>query len=437
MRVNEWRNWAGDQRCRPNAVERPNTVAEVSASVAAAAATGGTVKAVGAGHSFTDIALTNGKQLHLDGLSGLLQVDRNAKLVTLAGGTRLYDIPGLLAPYGLAMENLGDIDQQTLAGAISTGTHGTGLSFGGLSTQVWALTLVAGSGEVVPCSATENSAIFAVARVGLGALGIITSVTLRCVDAFMLHAVERAEPLAGVLESWQQRISENHHFEFYWFPHTARALTKTHTRYPAGDLPDGVKPRSVLGHLFEDVLISNILFSALCTVTGKLPSAIPHVNSMASQLTGIREFGEASHKVFTNPRSVRFREMEYALPVERIPAALGELNAMIARRGLHISFPVEVRCAAADGIALSTANGRQSGYIALHQHIKTAPFEYFMAAEEVFLSYGGRPHWGKWHFLHSEDFAELYPDLEKFCKVRDELDPRRVFRNAYLDRILP
>lgn len=434
--MSEWRNWAGDQRCRPSAVARPNTVAEVSALVDAATASGSSLKAVGAGHSFTDIALTNGVQVCLDGLSGLLKVDRKTKLVTLAGGTRLHEIPALLAPYGLAMENLGDIDKQSIAGAISTGTHGTGLKFGGIAAQVRALTLVAGGGEVLHCSATENAHIFAVARVGLGALGIITSVTLQCVDTFMLHAVERPEPLADVLESWQQRISELDHFEFYWFPHTDVALTKTNTRH-AGGLPQGITPLSTTARFFDDVLVSNALFSALCNVTGKVPSTISRVNQLASQLTGNREFGDVSHKVFATPRSVRFREMEYALAVEDIPAALNELDAMIKRRGLQISFPVEVRSAAADTIALSTANGRQSGYIAIHQHIKTAPFEYFKAAEEIFLSHGGRPHWGKWHFLQSKDFAALYPDLEMFCRVRDGLDTKRVFSNAYLDRVLP
>ena len=125
------------------------------------------------------------------------------------------------------------------------------------------------------------------------------------------------------------------------------------------------------------------------------------------------------------------------MPLEAIPAVLGELDAMIERKGLSISFPVEVRSAAADSIALSTANNRASGYIAIHQHIKTAPFEYFRAAEEIFTAHGGRPHWGKWHFLQSKDFTELYPDLEKFCKVRDVLDHTRVFSNAYLDRVLP
>lgn len=434
--MSQWRNWAGDQRCTPSSVERPSTVAEVSALVMAAAESGTTIKAVGAGHSFTDIALSSGVQLRLDGISGLLRVDRAAKLATVAGGTRLHEIPSLLKPYGLAMENLGDIDRQSIAGAISTGTHGTGLKFGGIATQVRALTLVSGSGEVLHCSESENAEIFSVARVGLGALGIITSVTLQCVDTFMLHAVERPEPLAGVLESLSERQLASDHFEFYWFPHTQMALTKTNTRHPPGALPHGAAPLSARARLVDDILVSNTLFSALCNVTHKVPSAIPKVNGMASKLTGNREFGGASHTVFATQRTVRFREMEYALALETIPAVLGELDAMIARKGLNISFPVEVRSAAADNIALSTAHDRASGYIAIHQHIKTAPFEYFKAAEEIFIAHGGRPHWGKWHFLQSKDLDRLYPDLEKFCRVRDVLDHNRVFRNAYLDRVL-
>lgn len=431
-----WSNWAGDQRCRPTGVVHPRTVAEISALAASAAASGGVLKAVGAGHSFTDIALTSGVQLRLDGISGLLSVDRDRKLVRLAGGTRLHEIPALLQPYGLAMENLGDIDRQSISGAVSTGTHGTGLKFGGIATQIRGLTLVTGTGDVLNCSETENAEIFAAARVGLGALGIITSVTLQCVDAFMLHAVERPEPLAGVLESLAERQLAADHFEFYWFPHTDMALTKTNTRHAPGGLPAGVRPLSARARLVDDALVSNTLFSALCNVTGKLPDLIPRVNAMASRLTGNREFGDVSHKVLATQRTVRFREMEYAIPLADIPHALRDLESMIERRGFQISFPVEVRSAAADNIALSTANHRETGYIAIHQHIKTDPFAYFRAAEEIFRSYAGRPHWGKWHFLQSKDFLQLYPDLEKFCKVRDVLDPMRVFTNAYLDRVL-
>lgn len=439
--MSEWRNWAGDQRCYPSQVLHPFTVQEISAVVAAAADSGSplaktTVKAVGAGHSFTDIALTSGVQLRLDGLSGLQGVDRETLQVTLAGGTRLHDIPALLAPYGLALTNMGDIDRQSISGAISTGTHGTGLAFGGIATQVVGLTLVIGTGEVVHCSAAENAELFSAARVGLGALGIIVSVTLQCVPAFMLHAVERPEPLAQVMEGLLERQRSTDHFEFYWFPHTSTALTKSNTRYPLGQGPAGVRPLSTRAHLVDEVLVSNKLFSALCQVTAKVPSVIPRVNTMASRLTGNREFADLSHRVFATERTVRFREMEYAVPLLEIPAVLAELDGMIKQRGFTISFPVEVRCAAGDDIPLSTAHGRETGYIAIHQHIKTDPFDFFHAAEGIFRAHGGRPHWGKWHFLQSNDFLALYPELDLFDRVHNIADPKRVFRNTYLDRVL-
>lgn len=440
--MSEWRNWAGDQRCTPAGVARPNTVEEVSSIISHAAGTGPglspqTVKAVGAGHSFTDIALTNGIQLNLEGLSGLLSVDRENKLATFAAGTRLFQIPALLAPYGLAMTNLGDIDRQSISGAISTGTHGTGLGFGGIATQVAALEIVDGQGQVVRCSATENVDVFTAARVGLGALGIITRVTIACVDAFNLHALERPEPVEAVIESFLDRTRAADHFEFYWFPHSGTALTKTNTRHSPESLPGNLKPLSKAAYLLDDVVMPNNVYGALCEVTAKVPGLIPRVNKIAAKLTGNREFADASNKVFATQRTVKFREMEYAVPLAAVPEIIRELQAMISQRGFTISFPVEVRSAAADTIPLSTANGRETGYIAIHQFIKTNPWEYFSAAEKIFKSYGGRPHWGKMHFLQSKDILKLYPELDFFDRVRNGMDPKRVFRNAYLDRVLP
>lgn len=436
--MSQWRNWAGDQKCSPTQVLAPSSVADVVRVVSETAASpGGTVKAVGAGHSFSDITLTRGTLLNLDGLSGLLSVDQGSKQVTLAAGTRLFDVPGLLAPYGLAMANLGDIDRQSLAGAISTGTHGTGLGFGGIATQIVGLEIVSGTGKLIECSASENADVFRAARVGLGALGIITAVTIQCVDAFTLHAVEKAEPLQEVLDSLLARQEDQDHFEFYWFPHTDMALTKSNTRYPLGQGPVEVDPLSARARLIDDVLVSNYLFDALCRVTHLAPRLIPTVNRTASKLTGNREFADASHRVFATQRSVKFREMEYAVPRAAVPEILSELNSMIERKRLSISFPVEVRCAAADDIPLSTAFERESGYIAVHQHIKSTAWEFFSEAEKIFLAYAGRPHWGKLHFLQSKDFQRLYPELDFFDRVRVGMDPKRVFRNAYLDRVLP
>ncbi|MBW4093949.1 MAG: FAD-binding protein [Acidobacteria bacterium] len=440
-RPERWHNWAGDQVCQPTRIARPSTVAEIVALVQQAAATGQRIKAVGAGHSFTDIALTEGIQLSLDALTGLQSVNRATGEATFAAGTRLYDIPALLAPYGLAMTNLGDINVQSLAGAISTGTHGTGLRFGGIATQVTALTLVDGAGTVEHVSATENPELFSAARVGLGALGIITSITLACVPAFRLHAVERPEGLNSVLDGLTQRMASVDHFEFYWFPHTEVALTKTNTRSEASPwehkrVDAGSRPLHPARRFLDDTLMSNTVFSALCSVTARIPQSIPRVNSIASKLTGNRAFADASHRVFATERRVRFREMEYAVPLESLPRALADLKAMIERKGYNISFPVEVRCAAADDIELSTASGRLTGYIAIHQFRATEHTDYFHSAEQIFLRFGGRPHWGKWHYLDAESLQPLYPEFEKFCILRQVADPQGIFGNAYLDRVL-
>lgn len=435
----EWRNWAGNQRCSPERISQPNTVQEVSELVIQTAERGGRIKAVGAGHSFTDIALTEGQLLNFGGLSGLHFVDRASGRATFAAGTPLHRIPALLAPYNLALTNMGDIDRQSIAGAISTGTHGTGLNFGGIATQVVGLTLVIGSGEVLECSAEQNAELFSAARVGLGALGIIVQVTLQCVPSFRLHAVERAEPLVEVLEALPERMAGSDHFEFYWFPHTEVALTKSNTRAELDERigqARGDRPLSRTKHLIDEVLISNKLFAAICRTTNAFPDSIPAVNRIAAKLSGSREYTDLSYAVFATQRTVRFREMEFAVPFAELGTVLNELQAMIERRRFNISFPIEVRCAAADDIPLSTASGRKTGYIAIHQYWRTEPSEFFRAAQEIFVAHSGRPHWGKLHFLQSTELSEVYPGMENFCRLRNSVDPGGVFTNDYLDRVL-
>jgi len=426
-----WHNWGRSESADPVRVVTPASPDEVVEAVAAARRDGLPVKPIGAGHSFTGIAVADGVQLNLSRLSGLRSVDSELQQVTLAAGTHLHQVPALLAPYGLAMQNLGDIDAQTIAGATSTGTHGTGAAFGGLATQIVAVTLVTASGELLHVDAAHE--LFNAARLGLGALGVLVDVTLQCVPAFKLAAVEQPEPLAGVLESFLERSAAPDHFEFYWFPHTTTALTKTNTRLPlsAPSAPLGGFKRWV-----DDELMSNTVFSWVCDLGAVLPRAIPGVNRLASHLTGDRTFTDVSTSVFTTVRRVRFREMEYALPVEAVPDAVREIESLIGRKDWRISFPLEVRVAAPDDIWLSTAHGRRTGYIAIHRYYKEDHHEYFRAVEEVFASFGGRPHWGKIHYREASEFATLYPRFGDFLAAREKLDPDRVFANAYLSRVL-
>lgn len=425
----QWRNWARSESVNPVRVQRPRSVAEVRAALAAARRDGLRVKAVGAGHSFTGIAVAPGVQLDLSRLSGIYGVQGNR--VRIGAGTHLHQLPALLAPLGLAMENLGDIDAQTVAGATSTGTHGTGAGFRGIAAQLAAVTLVTADGATIEVD--RESELFPAARLGLGALGVIVDVTLDCVPAFKLHAVERPEPLEAVLESYVDRCLAAHHFEFYWFPHTKVALTKTNMRL-AMDAPS--RPLGKAKRWVDDSLMSNTLFAGVCNVGKAMPALIPGMNRLASNLTGDREFTDVSTSVFTTQRRVRFREMEYALPREAIVSALRDIERLIAARGWRISFPLEIRVAAPDDLWLSTAHGRETGYIAIHRYYKEDYHEYFRGVEEIFRSYQGRPHWGKIHYQDAESLSRLYPRFDDFRAIRKKLDPDGLFRNDYLDRVL-
>ena len=426
-----WQNWGRSQRSTPKYVARASSVDEVVAVVLAAKAQGLRVKTVGAGHSFSAIAVADDIQLDISGLDGLYAVDGNR--VTLGAGTNLYQLPALFDPLGLALTNMGDIDRQTIAGATSTGTHGTGAGFGGLATQIVALTLVTADGTVLHVSETENADLLPAVRLGLGALGILVEVTIECVPSFLLNAVEKPEPLQEVLDNWIERTEAADHFEFYWFPHTDTALTKTNTRLPA-DAPK--KLQNPLGRWFDDQLMSNYVYTATCALGTVMPAVIRPVNHLADRLVAEREVTDLSYEVFAAPRTIKFKEMEYALPVEHVPAALRAINELIESRGWRISFPVEVRVAAADDNWLSTAHGRTSGYIAVHRYHREDPTEYFEAVEAIMRGFDGRPHWGKMHSRDAASLRETYPRFDDFRAVRDRLDPERRFANAYLEQVL-
>ncbi|WP_188895169.1 D-arabinono-1,4-lactone oxidase [Microlunatus endophyticus] len=429
-----WRTWGRTELATPERILAPSHASEIQDLVREAAERGSTVKPIGAGHSFTAIGVTEGVQLRTDRLHGLMSVDRDRRLATLGAGTRLAEVPRLIGYYGLAMENLGDIDRQTIAGAISTGTHGTGSRFGGLATQVAAVQLITGTGELITISATENPELLDAVRVGLGALGVLVSVTLRCVPAFTLAATERPEPLAAVLDAFEQRCDAADHFEFYWFPHTTTALTKTNTRLPSDA---GLAPLKRGQRFIDDTLVSNELYRALCAVQSGMPAITPMINRTADKITGNRSFTDVSHRVFTTRRTVRFKELEYAVPRTAVPDALRAVGQLIKDRDLRISFPVEVRSAAADQLWLSTAHDRLSGYIAVHRYHRDRDTQaYFDAVEEIMLDHDGRPHWGKLHTLTADQLRPKYRHFDDFLAVRDRLDPHRVFANPHLDRVL-
>ncbi len=428
-----WTNWAGTASTTPVAIAHPASTEEVAALVVDAATRGLRVKAVGSGHSFTAIAITDGVLVELDRLVGVVSADQVTGLVTVKAGTPLHALNAALASRGLAMTNLGDIDRQTISGALATGTHGTGGRFQGLAAAVRGARVVLADGSIVDCDIERERDLFQAIRVGLGALGIITELTIQCVPAFMLNAREDPGTLTETIARLDELVEDTDHFEFYWFPHTDNVLLKRNTRLPA----DGVvRPLPRWRAWVDDDLLSNRVFEGINRVSTVRPSWIPRINSLTSRVLSSREFTMPSHQVFASQREVRFREMEYAVPRERIVDVLHELKAMTDCGDHRVSFPVEVRFAAADDIWMSTASGRSSAYVAVHQYHRIDHRAYFDGFEAIARESGGRPHWGKLHSRTRDDLRPAYPHFDDFLAVRDRVDPQRRFGNDYLTRVL-
>ncbi|MGH2903954.1 MAG: D-arabinono-1,4-lactone oxidase [Solirubrobacteraceae bacterium] len=429
--VAEWSNWAGDERCRPAAVELPASIEELAAAILRAGARDLRVRVAGAGHSFSDIALTDGVQLRLDRLTRVLDVDRSSGLVRVQAGITIRALSRRLAEHGLALENLGDIDSQTLAGAISTATHGTGARLANISAQVAELTLVLADGSTRRCAEEIDGDIFRAARVGLGALGVVAEVTLRCVPAFTLRGVDAPAPLADTLARFEQLALEHDHFEFFVFPHASTALTRTNNR-----TEEPQRPRGRVSAYANDVLLTNHAFGLVCRAGRRFPRRIPELNRLVTRLAGAGTRVDRSDRIFASPRLVRFTEMEYALPRGRTPEAVRRVLEMIERRGFAVPFPIEVRTVAPDDALLSTAAGRESGFVAVHMYRAMAWEPYFREVEAIMDELGGRPHWGKRHFQTAASLRSRYPEWDRFQAVRARLDPEGRFGNAYTERVL-
>ncbi|QIP88453.1 FAD-binding protein [Streptomyces sp. Tu 2975] len=426
-----WRNWAGTVVSRPAREVRPASVEELADAVRSAVAEGLRVKTVGTGHSFTAIAATDGLLIRPDLMTGIRRIDRSEMTVTVESGTPLKRLNTALAREGLSLTNMGDIMEQTVAGATSTGTHGTGRDSASIAAQIKGLELVTADGAVLTCSEKENPEVFAAARIGLGALGVVSAITFAVEPVFLLTAREEPMSFDRVLSDFDALHAENEHFEFYWFPHTGNCNTKRNNRSSGPAAPPG----RVSGWI-DDELLSNGAFQVACSLGRAVPAAVPAIARLSSRALSARTYTDIPYKVFTSPRRVRFVEMEYAVPREAAVTALRALRAMVERSPLRIGFPVEVRTAPADDITLSTASGRETAYIAVHMYRGTPYRSYFTAVESIMTAHGGRPHWGKIHTRDARYFAEVYPRFAEFTALRDHLDPDRVFQNPYLRRVL-
>ena len=428
--THEWRNWTGDQICRPAEVISPRNRDELAEAIARAAEAGRKVSVPGAGHSFTEAAMTDGSMIRIDALNQVIDADTSSGLVKVGAGIVLADLNEQLHRLGLAMENLGDIDRQTIAGAISTATHGTGAGLRNISAQIEAIELVTADG-VRELTASSDPDLLRAARVGLGALGAISAVTLRTVPAFTLHRVDEPRPLDEVLSNFHDLAAANDHFEFFVFPYTTKALTIRRNRTDRPPAPRGPVRRYV-----GDVIVENGIGDLMLRLARRRRSLIPRFTSLAARMMSQGEHLDRSYRIFANYRTIRFTEMEYAIPRAEGPDALRRVLELIDHEGFEAPMPIECRVVAADDALLSPSHERETTYIAVHQYRGMEWRPYFAAVEEIMSGLGGRPHWGKRHFQTAATLPERYPRWADFQAARDELDPKRIFSNEYAERVL-
>ncbi|MDF9619491.1 D-arabinono-1,4-lactone oxidase [Pseudomonas entomophila] len=425
-RLIPWRNWSGGQSCLPLARLAPQSLDELAQVLRDAP---GKVRPVGSGHSFSGLVPTDGTLVSLSYFNGLLGHDPATLQAEFAAGTPMSSMGAALKAVGQALPNMADIDYQTLAGALATSTHGTGVGFGSYSSRVTGLQLVTATGEVLDCDSQRHPEVFDAARVSLGALGVATKVRLQNREAFRLRERQWVARTEALLEDVHTLTRDNQHWEMLVITHSdyALAVALNETSDPATPAQD---PAEEGGNEFVT------LIEKLDKYGSDFPAAR---RALLNSLRHIASFDERvgdSHEIFANVRNVRFNEMEYSVPAEHGPACLREILALIRARDLRTWFPIEYRYVKADDIPLSMFEGRDSCSISVHQHYSMDHHNFFAAIEPIFWKYAGRPHWGKLHTLNARTLQPLYPRWKAFTEVRQALDPQGKFLNAHLASIL-
>lgn len=424
-----WQNWSGTVKCNPLAVLYPANEQEIAQIILKARHEGRKVRVVGSGHSFSPLLDTNDYIVSLDRMQGIISVDADKCQATVWAGTKLKALGESLFEQGMAQENLGDIDVQSIAGATATGTHGTGINFGVISTQIADFTLVTGTGEIVYCSPTENPVLFEGGRVSLGAWGIITRVTLRLLPTYKLEYVSKKARLEETLQRLEEYNTQNRNFEFYWVPYTDKVQMRFSNQTDA-PISDGKFKK-----YFNQVVIENNLLKFLCGIGTLIKPSYKSINRFIGWAMNSERKVNHCHRVYASLRRVRFKEMEYVMPYEAFPDAIRAVHKQVQDKNYRVFFPVECRFAKGDDIWLSPAYGRKSAYMALHVYHKTPHEPYFPEIEKTLEGFGGRPHWGKMHRRTPESLAAAYPKWNDFLQVRQQLDPDRVFLNKHLQEV--
>lgn len=422
-------NWAGNVKWTPQEVLLPKTEDEIAAIIKKATSSGKSIRTVGSHHSFTPLLATNSVSLSLDDMQGLISKEPNNRAIAWAG-TKLKRLSELLAENGLAQENMGDINVQSLAGAISTGTHGTGITLGSVGTQVEEITFVNGLGELITLNEENNYHEFKCAQLSLGSLGVITRMKVRCKEAYNLELDIRKEKLSDVLANLDAIVNENRHFEFYSIPNSQWSQTKR-----SNIVSQEAGTTSKFSAFINDIVLENWALQLLCSINKTIPSSSKTISNLIGSFISNEKKIQQSHKVFSTVRNVKFTEMEYNIPYESYQDVVKELLKLIDKNNYRISFPQEHRFVQADDIYLSPAHNRKSAYIASHVYKGMDNKRYFKDLEDLFVDFGGRPHWGKMHTRDAAFFRKAYPKFDDFLQVRAKHDPNGVFLNDHLKKV--
>ncbi|UKK82769.1 FAD-binding protein [Sphingopyxis sp. BSN-002] len=413
-----WSNWSGSVTASAD-VTRPQGEDELAALVRGASK----VRATGAGHSFMPLCHSDELILGLDRLAGEMAVAADRKTARIPAGWSIRRLTAALWEEGLALANQGDVNPQSLAGAMATGTHGTGVDLGSLATMARGFRLIGADGEARWCDAATEPDLYQAQRLSLGLFGIATEIEVAVVPAF--HLAERIEKRRWdeVRESYDDLAGAHRHIEFWFFPHADDVILKT-----LEPCDPCVPPPSTTD-------MEETAFRRVLDVAAKLPFLTPWLQKamMRTRFDGHRR-GPA-HAIFPSDRTIRFEEMEYEMPRAVGLDALSEVVGWIRRKRLPVTFPFEYRTVAADDIWMSPMNAGPVAAISMHQYAKMPWADHFAAAEAIFRGFGGRPHWAKRHKLTRDDVDALYPMAERYRTVRRAADPQGKFLNPHLENL--
>lgn len=423
-------NWGRNVKFNPKQINYPTTEADVIDIVKAARQQGRKIRCIGSGHSWTRLIETNDILVSLDNMQGIVSIDKANNRATVWAGTKIKKAGELLFENGLGQENLGDIDVQSLAGALSTGTHGTGKHLRTIAAQLHAITFVNGSGELIECSEESNVETFKAAQVALGSLGVITKLTYNLMPAYKLHYISGKETLDNVLQNLERYKEDTRNFEFYWFPHTNTVQTKF-----SNITTEEVTTSGFMKYLSE-VVLENKLFYVLSEISRIFPFATKAISKISAWGVSKANRIDWAHRIYATERSVRFLEMEYNFPAENFEQVIREIQRTISEKNIRVHFPLECRFVKSDDILISPAYQRESAYIAVHQYLGIPHLEYFKEMEEIFMKYGGRPHWGKMHTRKADYLSTVYPQWNAFKAIRETNDPNQLFINPHLAEVL-